>query len=210
MNPSQANHAAPDADEQALLARLRAGETAAFEQLIRAYGGRLLAVARRFLPAEEDARDAVQEAFTSAFRSIGRFEGNARLSTWLHRIAVNAALMKLRTRRRKPEESIEDLLPRFLEDGHPVRPAVAWRELSDELIGQKETRALVQAGIDRLLYLKEAPPGLCEGNDFVKADVQPYVDQLAAAGFEITFGGIDPRRGVSASDPRRGYASERV
>src|SRR5262245_52418857 len=104
--------------EPKLLERLLAGEEAAYEQLVRTYGGRMLAVARRFLPVEEDARDAVQDAFLSAFRSIRRFEGNAQLSTWLHRIVVNAALMKLRTRRRKPEQSIEDLLPGYLEDGH--------------------------------------------------------------------------------------------
>ena len=138
------------AAEAALLARLRAGEDDAFEELVRHNAGRLLAVARRYLKSEEDAQDAVQETFLSAFRSIDRFEGGSRLSTWLHRIAVNAALMKLRTRRRKPEESIEDLLPRFLEDGHPVRPAIPWRPLSDEILGQKQTRALVQASIDRL------------------------------------------------------------
>ena len=67
----------------------------------------MLAVARRFLPEEEDARDAVQEAFLAAYRSIGRFEGQSRLSTWLHRVVVNACLMKLRSRRRKPEQSLD-------------------------------------------------------------------------------------------------------
>ena len=138
------------AAEAELLARLRAGEDDAFEELVRQNAGRLLAVARRYLKSEEDAQDVVQETFLSAFRSLDRFEGGSRLSTWLHRIAVNAALMKLRTRRRKPEESIEDLLPRFLEDGHPVRSAIPWRPLSDELLGQKQTRALVQGCIDRL------------------------------------------------------------
>ncbi len=94
--------------EDGLLERLRSGDDAAFEQLVREHGGRMLAVARRFLRQEEDARDAVQDAFLSAYRALEDFEGNARLSTWLHRIVVNAALMKLRTRRRKPERSIED------------------------------------------------------------------------------------------------------
>src|SRR5215510_12491477 len=88
--------------EPKLLERLLAGDEQAYEELVRTYGGRMLAVARRFLPVEEDARDAVQDAFLSAFRSISSFEGHAQLSTWLHRIVVNAALMKLRTRRRKP------------------------------------------------------------------------------------------------------------
>jgi RNA polymerase sigma-70 factor (ECF subfamily) len=138
------------AAEAALLARLRAGDDEAFEELVRQNAGRLLAVARRYVKSEDDAQDVVQETFLSAFRSLDRFEGGSRLSTWLHRIAVNAALMKLRTRRRKPEESIEELLPRFLEDGHPVRPAIPWRPLSDDLLGQKQTRALVQGCIDRL------------------------------------------------------------
>lgn len=137
-------------DERALRERLRAGEEAAFEELVRAYGGRMLAVARRFLPSEEDARDAVQDAFLSAFRSIGRFEGQARLSTWLHRIVVNAALMKLRTRRRKPEQSIEDLLPGFLEDGHLAHQALEWRKPAEDPVEREQLRALLRESIDQL------------------------------------------------------------
>ena len=93
-------------DENALVAGLRAGHEDAYELMVRAYGGRLLAVAKRILRSEEDARDAVQTAYLLAFRSLDRFEGGSRLSTWLHRIVVNAALMRLRSRRRRPEESI--------------------------------------------------------------------------------------------------------
>ena len=141
---------APPPDDAALLERLRRGEEAAFEELVRAYGGRMLAVARRFLSNEEDARDAVQDAFLSAFRSIGRFEGQARLSTWLHRIVVNAALMKLRTRRRKPEQSIEELLPGFLEDGHLAQPALEWRKSAEDPVEREQLRALLRESIDRL------------------------------------------------------------
>src|SRR5688572_12499994 len=103
---AMASEPSPAAEEPDLLERLRSGEEGAYEELVRRYGGRLLAVARRFLPVEEDARDAVQDAFLSAFRGLASFEGQAQLSTWLHRIVVNASLMKLRTRRRKPEQSI--------------------------------------------------------------------------------------------------------
>ena len=139
-----------DPQEEKLLARLRAGEDAAYEILLRLHTGRMLAVARRFLSSEEDARDAVQEAFVSAFRAIDRFEGEARLSTWLHRIVVNACLMKLRTRRRKPEESIEDLLPRFRENGHLADLPTGWREGADALLERDETKSLVRAAIERL------------------------------------------------------------
>jgi RNA polymerase sigma-70 factor (ECF subfamily) len=134
--------------EAALLASLRAGRDDAYEQLVRSHGGRLLAVARRLLGDGEDARDAVQDAFASAFRSIGRFEGSARLATWLHRIVVNAALMKLRTRRRKPEESLDALLPSFLADGHRSDPGGPWQPAA--ALEQREIRELVRRSIDRL------------------------------------------------------------
>jgi len=140
----------PWADEAALIERLRSGEEPAYEELVRTHGARMLAVAQRMLRNEDEARDAVQDAFLSAFRSIERFEGQARLSTWLHRIAVNAALMKLRTRRRKPETSIEELLPGFLEDGHMSQQAVPWRKDEPDPVEQGELRELVLAKIGEL------------------------------------------------------------
>jgi RNA polymerase sigma-70 factor (ECF subfamily) len=142
---------AGDADpEAALLTRLRAGEDAAFESLVRQHGGRMLAVARRLLGSEDDARDAVQEAFVSAFKAIGSFAGNAKLSTWLHRIVVNTALMKLRSRRRRSEEPIEELLPRFDEQGEWVEAVGGFETPADVLVQRAETRALVRAMVDRL------------------------------------------------------------
>jgi RNA polymerase sigma-70 factor (ECF subfamily) len=127
--------------------RLQRGDEAAFEELVRNHGGRLLSVARRFLGSSEDAQDAVQEAFIRAFKAIHTFEERAQLQTWLHRILVNTALMKLRERRRKPEESIDELLPTFAADGHQT---VESREWSDALLEQKETAGLVRDAIARL------------------------------------------------------------
>lgn len=141
---------APAHSDAALVERLKAGDEAAYEGLVRENTGRLLAVARRIVRNEEDARDVVQEAMLSAFRGLDRYKGDARLSTWLHRIAVNHALMKLRSRRRKPEESIEELLPQFLEDGHPETPAAPWRELSDVQLERSELQDLVRGSIERL------------------------------------------------------------
>jgi len=136
--------------EAGLVARLQAGDQDAFEELVRTYGGRLLSVARRFVRNEADAQDVVQAAYLSAFRSLRRFEGGCQLSTWLHRIVVNTALMKLRTRRRKPEESIELLLPSFQDDGHHVEQFSEWGAPADILLDRKETRATVRACIQQL------------------------------------------------------------
>jgi RNA polymerase sigma-70 factor, ECF subfamily len=141
--------ALPATDEPALLAALRAGDPAAFEVLVRLHGARMLAVARRLVTNEEEARDVVQDAMLSAFRSMARFEAQARLSTWLHRITVNTALMKLRRRARKPEESIEPLLPTFNEKGHHTIRAAS-TDAADELFEREEARVLVRQAIDEL------------------------------------------------------------
>ena len=136
--------------EGQLIARLRAGDGDAFEDLIRAYGGRLLSVARRFVRNESDAQDILQAAYLCAFRSLDQFEGNCQIATWLHRIVVNQALMKLRTRRRRPEESIEALLPAFQDDGHHVEQFSDWSTPADVLLERGETRATVRACIEQL------------------------------------------------------------
>lgn len=150
MNDPAPASAVVSGDDAALVTRLKAGDAQAFEQLVRVHGPRLLRVARRMLQGEEDARDAVQDAFVSVFRSIGAFGGNAMLSTWLHRICINACLMKLRTQRRKPEEDIEALLPRFVEDGHQAVRSMPWSEPADTMLERTELAALVRASIDQL------------------------------------------------------------
>lgn len=142
--------AAAGADEAALAAGLKRGDPSAFEHLVRAYGGRMLAVTRRILRDDEDARDAVQEAFISAFRARATFAADSRVSTWLHRIAVNAALMKLRTRRRKPEESLDELMPAFMADGHHVETFTAWPEAPDDAIDRERRARAVREAIDQL------------------------------------------------------------
>ena len=136
--------------EDQLLSRLRAGEDSAFEELVRDVGGRLLSVARRMLPNDEDAQDAVQDAFVSAFKALPNFDGKSRLSTWLHRIVVNASLMKLRTKRRKPLRSIDDLMPRFFDDGHHVHPSLGVDMPVDKLVQQTEVQKAVREAIDEL------------------------------------------------------------
>jgi RNA polymerase sigma-70 factor (ECF subfamily) len=133
-----------------LLARLRAGDETAYEELVRSETRHLLAVARRLLRNEEDAQDAVQQAFLSAFRALPAFNGQSRLATWLHRIVTNAALMKIRTRGRRPEDSIEDLLPSFIEDGHHVEQFSEWSLPADARLARRETRAHVRRAIDEL------------------------------------------------------------
>jgi RNA polymerase sigma-70 factor, ECF subfamily len=132
------------------LTRLRAGDEEACNALVCEYSGRVLAVARRMLRSEEDAADAVQDAFVSAFASIDRFRGGSSLYTWLHRIVVNACLMRLRSRRRRSEVSLDSLLPTFDESGLHSRPLTSWGEPAPHRLERREVWAAVRACIDQL------------------------------------------------------------
>jgi len=137
-------------DERQLLAQLRACDAGAFDQVVHRYGGRMLATARRFLNNEHDAQDAVQEAFASAFRALDKFNGDAMLSTWLHRIVVNAALLQLRSKRRRCEQAIEKLLPRFDQDGVWTGDQVTWTDRGETILERRDSREMVQRCIARL------------------------------------------------------------
>jgi RNA polymerase sigma-70 factor (ECF subfamily) len=147
---SDAPQSPDEKDEAALLVALHAGAPEAFETLVRTRGGRMLATARRFLRSEQDAADAVQEAFILAFQGIRQFEGQSKLGTWLHRIVVNACLMKIRSESRRPAVSIESLLPAFDSSGHHATTVRRWRDAPDERALTEETRALVRQSIDLL------------------------------------------------------------
>lgn len=138
------------ADDRELVTALIHGEPFAHEELVTRYGARMLATARRFLYSEQDCYDAVQQAFLSAFRSINQFAGNAKLGTWLHRILVNVCLMALRSRSRRNEVSLDDLLPAFDQSGHYAQSVARWRSMPDEQLQSEETRLLVRRCIDLL------------------------------------------------------------
>lgn len=147
--PERATGDASDADES-FLARLRGGDEAAFAALVERNTGRMLAAAKRLLRNEDEARDAVQDAFMAAFKSIAAFNGEAKLSTWLHRIVINAALMRLRSRRHRAEQSIDDLLPRFDDAGRWAEEPGRVAASSQELLERRETRVVVRHCIDQL------------------------------------------------------------
>ena len=129
------------------MARLRAGDDAAYETLVRTQGPQMLAVARRHFSTLQDAEDVLQSAFVLVFRFIHTFEGTSRLSTWLHRIVVNCALMRIRSRSRHPEQSLNVSLG---EDHYePALSTHVGSSVSDEL-ACRETRAGLLRAVGRL------------------------------------------------------------
>jgi RNA polymerase sigma-70 factor, ECF subfamily len=127
-------------DEPALVAAAKGGDVGAFETLVGRYERKIFRLTQNITQNREDAEDSMQEAFLKAFEHLQSFEGNSRFYTWLVRIAVNQALMKLRKRRPNVvslDEDVdtgEDMVPREVEDWGPS-PAdrYAQTELSEIL-----------------------------------------------------------------------------
>ncbi|GAA4798866.1 RNA polymerase sigma factor SigM [Actinomycetospora chlora] len=117
----------PRSDRELLAAHI-AGQAGAFDEIVRRYAERLWLLAYRTLDHREDAADAVQDTFVSALRSAPRYRGESEVSTWLHRIVVNACLDRIRRRRRRATEPLagHDLpAPRDGIDDHLTRLTVA-------------------------------------------------------------------------------------
>src|SRR5690242_17064420 len=87
--------------DMALVARIGTGDHAAFESLMRKHNGKLFRVARSILKDDGEAEDAVQDAYLDAYRHVSEFRGQSDLSTWLTRIVINHALMRVRKEKRR-------------------------------------------------------------------------------------------------------------
>ncbi len=137
-------------DDAVLRRRLQAGDGPAYEMLVRQHGGRMLATARRICRDEQDAADAVQDAFLSAFKAITTFNGDSQLGTWLHRILVNACLMRRRSQDRHPTVAIDALLPEFDATGHHRQSVKSFHGSPNDVLASEELRQQVRDCVHRL------------------------------------------------------------
>ena len=118
----QADVLGPWADEadQTLVQRVQTGDAEAFAVLFRRYGPRVLRRALHFLGNEAEAEDVAQDVFLALYEKASTFRGDAALFTWLYRLTVNAALSRLRRRKRRPEVSMEAYLSTCRDEGYPL------------------------------------------------------------------------------------------
>ncbi|MBI5069253.1 MAG: sigma-70 family RNA polymerase sigma factor [Deltaproteobacteria bacterium] len=144
---------APDQDLVTLAA---AGDGVAFGELVARHQDRVYAVAMHLLRDAAEAEEVVQETFLAALEKLPGFRGDAAFTTWLHRVAANAALMRLRKRRRAPdtlaEEPMDELLPRFDAQGHLLAdgPGHDWAKRADEQLADRQVRQAVEAAVQNL------------------------------------------------------------
>jgi RNA polymerase sigma-70 factor (ECF subfamily) len=141
-----------EGSDEALAARAASGDEPAFEELVIRYQARAFRLARRLTGDDGDAQDALQEAFLQVHRGLPGFRGEARFSTWLYRIAANAALMQRRTRARRPSESLEAYLPRFDGAGqHAATPAELQAPChAEEILDRQVLARKARAAVDQL------------------------------------------------------------
>jgi RNA polymerase sigma factor (sigma-70 family) len=130
-------------DDAELVARIAGHDQAAFEVLTRRHNGRLFRVARAILKDDAEAEDALQDAYLDAYRHIDDFHGGARLSTWLTRIVINQALMRLRKHKR-------DRIVVPFGDGSGTEPDQAEADVADER-SESPPGATLRAEIRRAL-----------------------------------------------------------
>ena len=141
----------PFVGEAELLAGLRAGDPAAYRQLVDENSPKIYSVALGLLGDEQEAEDVLQETFLNAFQAIDRFEGRSQLSTWLYRIAYNASLMRLRKRGRMTTFSLDQPVGEDRgEDHRESRHLVDWSALPDEQLLSAEAREEMMQAVSEL------------------------------------------------------------
>ncbi len=136
------------ADELTLVNRAREGDTAAFNDLVRRYERKIYRLAMNITQNAEDAEDVLQETFLKAFEHLGDFQGNSKFYTWLVRIAVNEALMKLR--KRKSDRTVP--LDEPVETGEEtvVREIAVWDQDPETKYSQEELSGILREAIESL------------------------------------------------------------
>jgi RNA polymerase sigma-70 factor, ECF subfamily len=133
-----------------LLGRAQAGEMAAFEALVERHRDNIYGLALRMTRSEADAAEIVQDTFLSAYQHLSEFRGEAAFGSWVHRIAANNALMRLR-HQRVVDARQEPTNPEFDERGHfSEYPASDWSRRADEQVLDAELGRAIQQATDRL------------------------------------------------------------
>ncbi|MBV9303930.1 MAG: RNA polymerase sigma factor [Acidobacteriaceae bacterium] len=138
----------PGFDEAALVARAKAGDADAFSELVTQYDRRVFRMAKQITQNEEDAEDVLQETFLKAYSHLDDFQGNSRFYTWLVRIAVNEALMKLRKRRSDKTVPLDE--PIDTGEDEMVREVAVWDENPEQKYSRDELAEILDQAVQSL------------------------------------------------------------
>lgn len=169
--------------ESSLVKAAKAGDIAAFEQLIRRYDRNVFRIAQHITQNHEDAEDVVQDAFLKAYQNLAGFQEQSKFYTWLVRIAVNEALMKLRRRRTGKMVSLDEDVQ--TEDDSVPREVADWSPNPEQLYTQAELKDILEKTIQGL------PPGF--RTVFVLRDVEGLSTEETAEALNLSVPAVKSR-----------------
>jgi len=135
-------------EEQALVDRARNGDAAAFTELVERYERKIYRLAKHITQHDEDAEDVLQESFMKAYSNLDSFQGQSKFYTWLVRIAVNEALMKLRKRKSDRTVSMDE--PHETEEDTVTREIAVWEDDPEKKYSREELREILARAVDSL------------------------------------------------------------
>ena len=135
-------------DESSLVAQSREGNTSAFAELVRRYEGKIFRLAQHVTQNREDAEDVLQETFMKAYEHLDQFQGNSKFYTWIVRIAVNQALMKLRRRKTGKTVSLDETIDTG--EDTVVREIATWDENPEQRFSREELGGILDSAIESL------------------------------------------------------------
>jgi RNA polymerase sigma-70 factor, ECF subfamily len=135
-------------DESVLVAQAREGDIQAFSSLVRRYEGKIFRLAMHVTQNREDAEDVLQETFMKAYEHLDQFKGDSKFYTWIVRIAVNQALMKLRRRRTDKSVSMDETIDTG--EDTVVREIADWGEDPEQRFSREELGEILDGAIDSL------------------------------------------------------------
>ena len=135
-------------DESALVAKARAGDAQAFTDLVHQYERKIYRLAKNITQNDEDAEDVLQEAFLKAYEHLDTFQGSSKFYTWIVRIAVNEALMKLR--KRKGDRTVP--LDEPLDTGEEMvtREIAVWEDNPEQKYSREEIKEILDRAVESL------------------------------------------------------------
>lgn len=135
-------------DEAPFVAQARQGDNRAFAELVRRYEAKIFRLAQHITQNREDAEDVLQETFLRAYEHLDQFQGNSKFYTWIVRIAVNQALMKLRRRRTDKSVSLDESIDTG--EDTVTREIAAWDEDPEQRFSREELGEILDSAIQTL------------------------------------------------------------
>ena len=170
-------------DDATLVAQARDGDAPAFSELVKRYEGKVFRLAHHVTQNREDAEDVLQETFLKAYEHLDQFRGDSKFYTWIVRIAVNQALMKLRRRKSDKAVSLDETIDTG--EDNLVREIAAWDENAEQRYSREEIGGILDSAVQSLEPLYRSV--------FVLRDIEDLSTEETAEALELSVPAVKSR-----------------